>query len=782
MENTSYIANISYQIEDMLAAGKSEDDVRKYIEKLQNDDGENKFPENLEFVGAYFDETFGSSGCAFLDTNTGETIVGFAGTNAKLSDIPASLSDIGADIRLAGGGINQYSLYMQDMREFINNLKNKGYNITQTTGHSLGGALAMYAAAYHEILAVVTYNGAPTSVFSSWYQKLLGYLPGASRYKIENYKGEVTRFVSSEDILNKAGDFGGGNYNGIEYLINNGKGHSMIDFLNEDEQKLIKDILNNLNLDSNGLPIAEFKNGDLSLKDNDLIVENLWGADGRYSGNGVTITIDAEAFLTLKENLIEKLVNNDIAWINKAINLCKKQNNELKEKKEERNNTLCEDIVMGLEECGLAEVLKKIDESHGALLEENTVLLNLSICKVPSLEGLFKGAGWHLGGKYVTTNNIDTLVNAIKKLQSASEVLHEAIMEQEEFRYYDGCTAEVYSYKRETISTIAEAYVNLTNSFLQKTGDVFIGIGLRSGKNDGIVNAISDVLEVETENVAELKIQIETVAKIAEGLSANFSEMDEWLSKNIDVGEKGSEYMFADVPSEYKAYLAEHGEFADVVDALEAYDLQVESAAFKLAQEVATDFEELTGKAKKKLNEICDEINNFKSIIAILDIEMEKEVTRIVYGEKIMTGYNEYELPETEEKYGKLKDFLKSDLDEYIVSSKEKVLKWVDELHYAISVINLYDSQLLFLQNYFTTIVEKAIYDSQELISIINAQNLVCTKVEVMIQEIVKVNGAIEAEFKGKSIESYQMKLESIVISLNHFNTLIGECFGRKLL
>ena len=70
-ETTSYIANVSYDIENMLAIGATFEEVELYIEDLQED---NKFPPNLEFVGAHFDEKYAMSVCAFMDVNITEKI------------------------------------------------------------------------------------------------------------------------------------------------------------------------------------------------------------------------------------------------------------------------------------------------------------------------------------------------------------------------------------------------------------------------------------------------------------------------------------------------------------------------------------------------------------------------------------------------------------------------------------------------------------------------------------------------------------------------------------
>jgi hypothetical protein len=158
MENTSYISKISYQIEDWLFEGKRLKYINNTIENLQEKE---EFPKNLRLIDIYFDKSFGSSGCAFLDTNTGETIVGFAGTNLDNGIVESSKDIITDGIGLGVTGIHEDSLYMNKANKFIEDLQEKGYNITQTTGHSLGGALCVYIGVNHDIPLITTYNGAP---------------------------------------------------------------------------------------------------------------------------------------------------------------------------------------------------------------------------------------------------------------------------------------------------------------------------------------------------------------------------------------------------------------------------------------------------------------------------------------------------------------------------------------------------------------------------------------------------------------------------------------------
>ncbi|MGL4655769.1 MAG: hypothetical protein ACRCWM_07795, partial [Sarcina sp.] len=85
------------------------------------------------------------------------------------------------------------------------------------------------------------------------------------------------------------------------------------------------------------------------------------------------------------------------------------------------------------------------------------------------------------------------------------------------------------------------------------------------------------------------------------------------------------------------------------------------------------------------------------------------------------------------------------------------------------------------IRNYIASIIEKAVYDHYDLDEIISAQKLITAKTSVMIEEIKKVNNGIEAEFKGKSVDKYQVELDVVVKSLKYFNSLIRNCFGNNL-
>lgn len=783
MENTSYIAQISYIIENWLFEGYNSDYIKKEINKLKNN---GEFPANLEYVDAYFDKNFSSSGCAFLDTNTGETIVGFAGTNND-NGILESTKDIITDgVGLGITGVHEDSPYMKKANKFIDNLQEKGYNITQSTGHSLGGALCTYIGINHDIPFITTYNGAPLYVLPT--AELTGNA-SAIKNKLKEYDGKVVRFVSDKDWLNGISDFASGFYVGEEYMIHNGRPHDMDFFIDSTEQKYISEILQSKSRSfNNNMPSSIDFDGDgnidLLLTPENIIIKNLFGKGGLYSGNGVTISINPDAFYNLRDNLQNNMVGEDISWINTAIKLCIDKNDSIKNDRSQREDMLCNKIVDGLNEASLTKLISGINDSHGELIKNSNknILKELSefntysVTRKFDMWGSSSGRRWFLDG--VEFDEYD-LIDWVKELKYCASTLYHEITTTGEFTYYSPNYATPQVYKFDTISDISKAFINVTNSFLGKAEKTFKGTGLRSGKNDGIVNSISEVLEVEEKNIEELRMQILNIAEMAGGLGDNFSSMDKWLSEDISRGKVIGKYELSKLPSNYNAYLEEHHIFDDVIDVIEAYDLQVECAASTLSNSIVSDFDELLSRAYKRLKTIFSAVESFKNSVNKLESRMSKYVTSI-YTKTTMIGYNEWETEEINYSHGTLSDSFPGNIISCIAHSKRYILPLLDSFHDAIFFIGLYNSQMYNLKEYFSMIVEEVVYDSMELNSIIEAQNLISARIERMMEEIKKVNGSIEVQYKGKSLKNYQIQLESIVKSLNYFNMMINDCFGKN--
>ncbi|MGL4654778.1 MAG: hypothetical protein ACRCWM_02665 [Sarcina sp.] len=240
---------------------------------------------------------------------------------------------------------------------------------------------------------------------------------------------------------------------------------------------------------------------------------------------------------------------------------------------------------------------------------------------------------------------------------------------------------------------------------------------------------------------------------------------------------KSSGYQFKTLPRTYTEYLEEHEILNDVKDILEAYDLQVENSVFELTNHIACTFENLINMTRPKLININEGMCDFKEVINKLAFKMQDEVTRIQYGETTEVGYNEWEREKVEERYGALSTFFPQEVQESIQSSKKNIFPIINNLENTSLELNAYENSLYNLKNDLNFAIEKAVYDSQELSTIIEIQKLIGGKIEVMLSELKNVQYTLEETFEGKSISAYQAQIGEVICLLTYFNAMSEDCF-----
>lgn len=805
MENTSHIAKISYEIENWLYQGMDIETIRKKIRKKQS---AGSFPSNLELVNAFFDKSNSVSGCAFLDKNTGETIVGFAGTNLD-NGFLESAKDIITDASILTDGISPNSSYLKEANNFISNLKNQGFNITQSTGHSLGGAICVLVGIKQDIPTVISYNGAPLYVLVDGYNlNIVLTIEAISKA----YNGHIYRFVTNDDLLNNASEFANGFYIGEKIVFHNDTGHGISNFLSPIEQSFIKGILESKNSHwRNGEFEVDFngdKNAKISITPEQLKIKNLLSSDTSVS-IGTTISINPQTLFELSTGF-NLMVNNDISWIIKSVNICNQKNEEIKNNKDLRVDNLCDKVVEALNSLGLNNLLCGINKSHGVLLddENRSTLEYLSSFDTYEITRKFDWLG-DSGGRtwYRAGNEFDEydLINWIKDLKSCSYTLLYQITATGAIDIPNisgtpspylgqGVTKKITF---TTLSDIGNSLVAITNNFLPKTTDVFKGTGIRSGKQDGIVDSLSDVFKVQLENVNEISKGISSVGSMAIELSNHFKYLDEYMANNFDSSGGKVQFRSGKLPENYQAYLKESNIFDDV-NVIKAFDKQVEEASKKLSIEILKDFDaplRQTSDYFKKVSPSFESFNRaLKSLNDMLDdtITSKKTYNRLKKNAKFDyvgsqpynfgSGYqpNDYELVTETYQHGTLSSILPIDLSNYLLYASKNIVPILEEFYQVTNLAQIYNTNLTYLRDYLKGEVEKSVYASMDLKSIIEAQNLISITIDRIIAEIDGVDKQIESQ-KGKSMKSYQSQLGDVKKLLEFFNRMIDDCFGTNV-
>ena len=246
MNDSLYIANISYKIENMI---KNNEKINNYILSLKNN---NQFPKYLEYIDSFLAEN-GLSGCAFINLNTNEIIIGFAGTNFEKIDILDNFSlekltkyqnaisegikDLEIDYNILFKKLD-YKKYIKPAIKFIEKLEKNNLKINLITGHSLGGAIADYIGTFKNI-NVITYNSAPL-----FFENENNKIKEEYIFNLKKYNQKKYRFRSENDVLNNVSNLLGAVYNGKEIIFKNCGIHFLEDFFNQELFKYYDYILN----------------------------------------------------------------------------------------------------------------------------------------------------------------------------------------------------------------------------------------------------------------------------------------------------------------------------------------------------------------------------------------------------------------------------------------------------------------------------------------------------------------------------------------------------------
>lgn len=150
-EITSYASFIVYHIEAMDKIKIPKTMIREYI-NLQKTVG--SFPEELNYVTSFYDTKTGSSGTLFENTDKGNYILSYTGTNFYFD----RQKDMYADV--VGICLGQAE-HMTSCYRFYTRMKKKYGNDIILTGHSLGGSIAQRVAIEYDVQQSIVFNAAP---------------------------------------------------------------------------------------------------------------------------------------------------------------------------------------------------------------------------------------------------------------------------------------------------------------------------------------------------------------------------------------------------------------------------------------------------------------------------------------------------------------------------------------------------------------------------------------------------------------------------------------------
>ena len=767
ISSTAHASNLAYGFETARVEEYGEDKGVVEAQRLRD----YNIPSNMEYLEDMYDPKTGTSGTAFRNKDTGEVILAYTGTN--LSFRPEVFKDIGTDFYevLTAGGDHYKPAY-----EFYERVRAKYGNNIILTGHSLGGNIAQRVALEYNVPKTVVYNSAPLYLNeipkeSVSYDKEALKAEGRRRIKEgyeeqekikeleKKYTGETIRIRSESDVVSAAG----GKNLGIEYTIKNGGGHPMITLVDSEVgmteiEKITRHMYKNVvTLDVNKDGIT-----DIRLNKLDLSAKNLFSGNGEYIPvKGEKIQLNPSVLRNIANNLRSRVLS-DLEFIKKINGLCIEKNQKTRFDFEKRKNYAADRLKREFNNAGVPQVLDNLRDSVGQIIRSKSVLEGvektprLKLGEIPSDERPYVGDKDLFG---MHRYNVD-----LYDLAGSVRVLLEQCNKEETHKITD------FFQGRPTIIKAWREIEEHTKKLLDESEKTLEGDGLRTGKEDGISQSLTTVLDVAEKNIGELEKVVSNTAEMFQSLADSFETQDNWIGDNLKNGRFVGSLPERKIPRNYRQYLSRDGIFDDVKDVLHAFERQVDKRSGEFSKKISELFNESFGNFEGGLENWYGSAVWFeKHILQVsqnskLDVEVEKR-------NEDNKGKKRY--------WGKLIRLYPESIKNLIITAESTIIPAKRKIGQAIETSKAVKNNLSSLEPQVKEIVKESVYKDLELYEIVSSQKLIAQISNKIVQELNYVLKHINSEgMSGEAVTAIRSKVKDSEKSFNYYGRFIGDCFG----
>ena len=767
ISSTAHASNLAYGFETARVDEYGDDKVVVEAQRLR----EYNIPSNMEYLEDMYDPKTGTSGTAFRNKDTGEVILAYTGTN--LSFRPEVFKDIGTDFYevLTAGGDHYKPAY-----EFYERVRAKYGNNIILTGHSLGGNIAQRVALEYNVPKTVVYNSAPLYLNeipkeSVSYDKEALKAEGRRRIKEgyeeqekikeleKKYTGETIRIRSESDVVSAAG----GKNLGIEYTIKNGGGHPMITLVDSEVgmteiEKITRHMYKNVvTLDVNKDGIT-----DIRLNKLDLSAKNLFSGNGEYIPvKGEKIQLNPATLRNIANNLRSRVLS-DLEFIKKINGLCIEKNQKTRFDFEKRKDHAADRLKREFNNAGVPQVLDNLRDSVGQIIRSKSVLEGvektprLKLGEIPSDERPYVGDKDLFG---MHRYNVD-----LYDLAGSVRVLLEQCNKEETHKITD------FFQGRPTIIKAWREIEEHTKKLLDESEKTLEGDGLRTGKEDGISQSLTTVLDVAEKNIGELEKVVSNTAEMFQSLADSFETQDNWIGDNLKNGKFVGSLPERKIPRNYRQYLSRDGIFDDVKDVLHAFERQVDKRSGEFSKRISELFNESFGNFEGGLENWYGSTVWFeKHILQVsqnskLDVEVEKR-------NEDNKGKKRY--------WGKLIRLYPESIKNLIITAESTIIPAKRKIGQAIETSKAVKNNLSSLEPQVKEIVKESVYKDLELYEIVSSQKLIAQISNKIVQELNYVLKHINSEgMSGEAVTAIRFKVRDSEKSFNYYGRFIGDCFG----
>ena len=764
VSSTAHASNLAYGFETARVDGYGDDKVVAEAQRLRN----YNIPSNMEYLEDMYDPKTGTSGTAFRNKDTGEVILAYTGTN--LSFRPEVLKDAGTDFNevIIAGGEHYKPAY-----EFYERVRAKYGNNIVLTGHSLGGNIAQRVALEYNVQKTVVYNSAPlyiseVSKESTGYDKEAPDIVERKRIneayeeqeKIKElekkYTGETIRIRSESDKLSVVG----GKNLGIQYTVKNGGDHPMITIVDSEVAMTeIEKITKHMNKNVVTLDVNKDGITDIRLNKLDLSAKNLFSGNGEYIPvNGGKIQLNPSVLRNIANNLRTSVLS-DLEFIKKINGLCIEKNQKTRFDFEKRKDHAADRLKREFNNAGVPQVLDNLRDSVGQIIRSKSVLEGVE--KSPRLKEVEAPSGEKV---YIKDRLLTTKIhyyNAdLSKLADKTHLLLEQCNKEE--------TNNITTFfrNRPTIMKSWREIEENTKRLLEESEKTLEGDGLRTGKEDGISQSLTTVLDVAQRNIEELEKVVSNTAEMFQSLADSFEAQDNWIGDNLKNGRFVGSLPERKIPRNYGQYLSRDGIFDDVKDVLHAFERQVDKRS---------------GEFSKKISELYNEsfsnfeggLENWYSIV----VEFEKYILRIRRNFEFDVNVGKDRMKSRY--WGKMRELYPESIKNLIITAESTIIPAKRKIGQAIETSKVVKNNLSSLEPQVKEIVKESVYKDLELYEIVSSQKLIAQISNKIVQELNYVLKHINSEgMSGEAVTALKSKVRDSEKSFNYYGRFIGDCFG----
>lgn len=693
------------------------------------------------------------------NVDTSKIIIAYAGTG-DLNDVRVDRDEVVFGLKYPGSQIDTSEKFAKKMRQ---EYPNSDFNFT---GHSLGGYLAVHNAAENKSQATV-FNAPDAS--NSMNRDQIDF--------VLNNPGLIKNYRHPKDIIgNHGGDKLGiaiyvdSDTNGYGIpLISNAfdigfKYHAIKSWNNFDKDGNLLDKNGNIvrKIDLKELDIDGDGKIDFRLDQKNLEEEPLFSPTFTEKINGgLEIKINYESLKYLSNQLMNAI--RDLETALNMLNSAEVYNNELSNKKENRKETLEQYVINHLEQMNVISMIEKLDKLFNDIDDNKEKYSHVGDYNPKTFSIQF-----HNTGKTMWVEADDHLFNyssvegrLVEVVNSSNEVaksLRRASIVDVIKSHANGPMISL-----NVRSEMGRAGEGIINSFKDRIRESFKGENNRSGFDDGIVDALKEVIRVEKQNIQTLINCFQYMNSAVQITAYSFNESDTDLGNKLKENQQVvGNYQVPTVTSDYNTFLKQTNVFDDI-EVVKAFDKQVDTRTEELSGEMINKlgnyFNSVASRAKDILNKVTENKYYVENVVEKYPIQ--------IYHKTIGSKDKTY--------YGSVESCISE-----AASIKEvgEISKGIEEKHSRL--LPDIENVLLNLPRLNQSLkgsLEELIYGYDNLSGILKAHNSVNDILNKINRQASGFNSLLK-ENRGQTINKATVRLEEVINTTNNVNTMIEDCFG----